>query len=120
MHIYPHSQGWHVPEPQPKTCGGPGPASPSSLPLPSQILFVPGWGRWGAEARRALMCHFAQRHGSWAQQAGTIRTRARRQLQRHLCLSSQHGAALFLPGKTGTVPSAHPPLGYVPNKACGE
>lgn len=66
------------------------------------------------------MCHFAQRHGSWAQQAGTIRTRARRQLQRHLCLSSQHGAALFSPGKAGTVPSARPPLGYVPNKACGE
>lgn len=77
-------------------------------------------GRWGAEARRALMCHFARRHGSWAQRAGTSGTRAVRQLQRRPRLTSQHGAALFSPGEAGTAPGARPPLGYVPDEAHGE
>lgn len=66
------------------------------------------------------MCHFARRHGSWAQRAGTSGARAGRQLQRRLRLTSQHGAALFWPREAGTVPGARPPLGYVPNKAHGE
>lgn len=100
---------------------GPWPCLPvfPATPRPNP-LFVPGWGRWGAEARGALMCHSARRHGSWAQRAGTSGTRAGRQLQRRLRLTSQHGAALFLPGEAGTVPGARPPLGYVPNKAHGE
>lgn len=63
------------------------------------------------------MCDSARRHGSWAQQAGTGGPRPGRQLQSCLLLTSQHGAALFLPGKDGAVPGVWPPLGYVPNKA---
>lgn len=54
------------------------------------------------------MCHFAWRHGSWAQRAGTSGARAVRQLQRRPRLTSQHGAALFSPGEAGTAPALGP------------
>lgn len=105
-----HLSSWAQPH------GGPGPACPSSLPLP--LCAWPEW--WEAEARRALMCCSAWCHRFWAQRAGTGGAWARRQLQRCLWLTSQHGAALFAPGEAGTVPSTRLLLGYVPNKAYGE
>lgn len=67
-----------------------------------------GWlGPVGAEARRALMCHFARRHGSWAQRAGTAGARAGRQLQRN-CGS---GRSRLLPCLCLVRPGQVPALG---------
>lgn len=96
--------------------GGPGPACPSSLPLP--LCAWPGW--WVTEARRALMYCSAWCHSFWTQWAGTSGAWAGWPLQRCLWLTSQHGTDFFVPGEARAVPSIWLLLGYVPIKAYGE